>query len=102
LGAQSPHQTGQVILPEANVNAPGTFHGSERDSINRSAFFKQSFEFKIKGDLIPEATAEELIGELQTLFARHIAGLPSARRQFSSRPRNSTQRATEIFLNWEC
>ena len=29
---------------------------------------------KIKGDLIPEAGAEEIIGELQALFARHNAG----------------------------
>jgi hypothetical protein len=28
----------------------------------------------IKGDLIPEAAAEEIIGELQSLFARHNAG----------------------------
>jgi hypothetical protein len=40
---------------------------------NGSAFFKQSFELKIKGDLIPEAD-EEIIGELQALFARHNAG----------------------------
>ena len=33
--------------------------------------FKQSFELKIKGDLIPEAAAEEIIGELQSLFVRH-------------------------------
>jgi len=39
--------------------------------INGAAFFKQSFELKIKGDLIPEAAAEEIIGELQSLFARH-------------------------------
>ncbi|MFZ4779775.1 MAG: hypothetical protein ACOYM3_30830 [Terrimicrobiaceae bacterium] len=39
--------------------------------INGAAFFKQSFELKIKGDLIPEAAAEEIIGELQALFARH-------------------------------
>ena len=37
-------------------------------------FFKQSFELKIKGDLIPEAAVEELIGELQELFVRHHAG----------------------------
>ena len=37
-------------------------------------FFKQSFELKIKGDLIPEANVEPLIGELQELFARHNAG----------------------------
>ena len=30
-------------------------------------FFKQWFELKIKGDLIPEAAVEELIGELQEL-----------------------------------
>ena len=39
-----------------------------------TSFFKQSIEFKIKGDLIPEAAAEEIIGELQALFARHNAG----------------------------
>jgi hypothetical protein len=37
-------------------------------------FFKQSFELKIKGDLIPEAAVKVLIGELQELFARHHAG----------------------------
>ena len=37
-------------------------------------WLKQSFELKIKGDLIPEAAAEEIIGELQALFARHNAG----------------------------
>jgi len=36
-----------------------------------AAFFKQSFELKIKGDLIPETAAEESIGELKALFARH-------------------------------
>jgi hypothetical protein len=39
-----------------------------------AAFFKQSFELKIKGDLIPEAAAEQIICELQALFARHNAG----------------------------
>jgi hypothetical protein len=29
---------------------------------------------KIKGDLIPETAAEEIIGELQALFARDNAG----------------------------
>jgi len=37
-------------------------------------WLKQSFELKIKGDLIPEAAAEEIIGELQALFAWHSAG----------------------------
>ena len=38
-------------------------------------FFKQSFELKIKGNLIPETAVEELIGELHELFARHNAGV---------------------------
>jgi len=58
LGAQSPHQTGRVFLPDADENAPGTFSGAEMQ-INGAAFFKQSFESKIKGDLIWEAAAEE-------------------------------------------
>jgi len=36
-------------------------------------FFRQSFEIKIKGDLIPEAAVEPLLTELQELFARHGA-----------------------------
>ena len=40
--------------------------------LNRTAFVNQSI--KIKGDLIPEASAEEIIRELQSLFARHNAG----------------------------
>jgi hypothetical protein len=41
---------------------------------NGASFFKQSFELKIKGSLIPEAAAEEIIGELQAPLARHNAG----------------------------
>ena len=37
-------------------------------------FFRQSFELKIKGDMIPESAVESIIGELQDLFARHGAG----------------------------
>ena len=37
-------------------------------------FFKQSFELKIKGDMVPESAVESIIGELQDLFARHGAG----------------------------
>ena len=40
----------------------------------RLQFFKQSFELKIKGELIPEAASEEIIGELHALFALHNAG----------------------------
>ena len=36
-------------------------------------FFKQSFELKIKGDVIPDAAVEPLLAELQELFARHGA-----------------------------
>ena len=36
-------------------------------------FFKQSFDLKIKGDLIPEAAVEPLLAELQALFALHGA-----------------------------
>ena len=55
--------------------------------INGAAFFKQSFELKIKGDLIPEAAAEEIIGELQALFARHNAGATlSAKAVFNPNP----------------
>jgi hypothetical protein len=38
-----------------------------------AAFFKQSFELKIKGDMIPESAVESIIRELQDLFARHEA-----------------------------
>ncbi len=36
-------------------------------------YFKQSFELKIKGDLIPDTAVEPLIAELQEMFARHGA-----------------------------
>ena len=39
-----------------------------------AALFKQSFELKIKGDLIPESVAEKLISEIQAIFVRHNAG----------------------------
>ena len=41
--------------------------GAERTA----EFFRQSFELKIDGDKIPADRAEELIGEIQTLFAAH-------------------------------
>ena len=62
--------------------------------INGSAFFMQSFELKIKGDLISEAAAEEIIGELQALFARHNAGGRTQREGgVQARPRNATHPA---------
>ncbi len=36
-------------------------------------YFKQSFELKIKGDVIPDAAVDPLLAELQELFARHGA-----------------------------
>ena len=61
---------------------PNSYRGSTDDAAilrvtgeKGASFFKQSFELKIKGDLIPEAAAEEIIGELQALFARHNAGV---------------------------
>ena len=36
-------------------------------------YFKQTFELKIKGDVIPEPAVEPLLAELQELFARHGA-----------------------------
>jgi hypothetical protein len=65
--------------------------------INGAAFFKQSFDLKIKGDMIPEAAAEEIIGELQALFARRNAGAALIRRRRSIRPRNFTPRATRCI-----
>jgi hypothetical protein len=65
--------------------------------INGAAFVNQSI--KIQGDLIPEAAAEEIIGELQALFARHNAGAA-----LSAIPvfKPTTPPATETILNWEC
>ena len=36
-------------------------------------YFRQAFEFKIKGDLIPAESVEPLLEELQELFTRHNA-----------------------------
>ncbi|MEA3212301.1 MAG: hypothetical protein QOE70_5358 [Chthoniobacter sp.] len=36
-------------------------------------FFKQSFEIKMKGDLIPETSVEPLLTGLRALFAQHGA-----------------------------
>ena len=49
----------------------GLFSRQSPRWVTVAAFFKQSFESKIKGDLIPEADAEEMIGEIQALFYRH-------------------------------
>ena len=46
LGAQSPHQTGRVFLPDADENAPGTFCGSEKDEDRRCFVPEQSFDLE--------------------------------------------------------
>jgi hypothetical protein len=79
----------QTALPARSRLLRSARHRGMR--INGAAIFKQSFELKIKGDLIPEAAAEEIIGELQALFARHNAG---AALSAPSRPRDSTRPAT--------
>jgi len=85
------HHAGQMAVASSiearsgdktiRVGFSNSYRGTSDDAaILRAAgeagarFFKQSFELKIKGDLIPEAAVEELIGELQGLFARHNAG----------------------------
>ena len=69
---------------------------------NGTAFFKRGFDLKIKGNLIPESAAEEIIGELQALFARHYAGAAlSAKAVFKPTKEFHTVRHSKM-LNWEC
>ena len=85
------HHAGQMAVASSievqsgaktiRVGFSNSYRGTSDDSAIMRAvgeegarFFKQSFELKIKGDLIPEAAVEELIGELQELFSRHHAG----------------------------
>jgi hypothetical protein len=84
------HHTGQMAVASSleakagdklvRVGFSNSYRGTTDDAAilrvtgeKGATFFKQSFELKIKGDLIPEAAAEEIIGELQALFARHNA-----------------------------
>ncbi len=65
-----------------------------------AAFFNLSFELEIKGDLIPEAAAGEIIGELQSLFDRHIAGTAlSAKSAFKPAKEFHTARHTFYSAN---
>ena len=85
------HFSGQHVIA-SSIEAHGTggkvvrvgFSNSYRGASDEAAlvrlagehaerFFRQSFEIKIKGDLIPEAAVEPLLAELQALFARHGA-----------------------------
>jgi hypothetical protein len=85
------HHAGQMAVASSieaqsgdktiRVGFSNSYRGTSDDSAivravgeDGARFFKQSFELKIKGDLIPEAAVEELIGELQELFSRHHAG----------------------------
>ena len=67
---------GKVVRVGFSNSYRGT---SDEPAITRIAgehaarYFKQSFELKIKGDLIPDAAVEPLLAELQELFARHGA-----------------------------
>jgi len=67
---------GKVVRVGFSNSYRGT---SDEPSITRLAgehaarYFKQSFELKIKGDVIPDAAVEPLLAELQKLFARHGA-----------------------------
>ena len=67
---------GKVVRVGFSNSYRGT---SDEPAITRLAgehaarYFKQSFELKIKGDVIPDATVEPLLAELQELFARHDA-----------------------------
>ena len=67
---------GKVVRVGFSNSYRGT---SDEPSITRIAgehaarYFKQSFELKIKGDVIPDAAVEPLLAELQELFARHGA-----------------------------
>ena len=67
---------GKVVRVGISNSYRGT---SDEPAITRLAgehaarYFKQSFELKIKGDVIPEAAVEPLLAELQELFARHGA-----------------------------
>ena len=72
-GRKAPIKLVRSFSEKMNVSEPVSFSGSEM-RLNGSGPFKQSLELKIKGDLISEAAAEEIIGELQALFARHNAG----------------------------
>lgn len=84
----SAHHAGQVAVASSiearaaqkvvRVGFSNSYRGSADDTpILRvvggegAQFFKQSFELKIKGDLIPESAVESIIAELQDLFARH-------------------------------
>ena len=72
--ARSPE--GKVVRVGFSNSYRGT---SDEPAIGRLAgehaarYFKQSFELKIKGDVIPEAAVEPLLAELQELFVRHGA-----------------------------
>ncbi|MEO6787286.1 MAG: hypothetical protein ABI318_14230 [Chthoniobacteraceae bacterium] len=67
---------GKVVRVGFSNSYRGT---SDEPAITRLAgehaagYFKQPFELKIEGDVIPEVAVEPLLAELQKLFARHGA-----------------------------
>ena len=85
------HHAGQMAIASAvearsgekmvRIGFSNSYRGTSDDTAilrvtgeKGTRFFKQTFELKIKGDLIPEAVVEPLIGELQALFAKYGAG----------------------------
>ena len=85
------HHAGQMAIASAvearsgekmvRIGFSNSYRGTSDDTAilrvtgeKGARFFKQSFELKIKGDLIPEAVVEPLIGELQSLFAKYGVG----------------------------
>ena len=55
---------------------------------------------KIKGDLIPEAAAKEIIGGLQALFARHNAGAALSAKAVTIFPAGALWRLDSPEIRW--
>ena len=83
------------------VGFSNSYRGSADDApIIRAVGDKgaQSFELKIKGDMIPESVVESIISELQDLFARHGAGIAlSAKAVFKPTKDFHTARHTDCL-----
>jgi hypothetical protein len=103
---------GKVVRVGFSNSYRGT---SDEPAITRIAgehaarFFKQSFELKIKGDAIPDATVEPLLAELQALFARHGAsggalreGDDQADEGVPHRAAHAIQRRAELRTRQSC
>lgn len=95
-------KTKQKTQKAARVTFTSRYYGTaDEDALANAAgdrldrFFKQSFELKIDGDLIPDEKVEAVIGELQELFARHgVSGALSAKAVFVPKEDFHTNRHT--------